>query len=283
MFFNTLLSVLEQRALVMGLCCSRHKRSTDNDDFLKIPENAPLKPLQSTCAHFKIHSQLEKNVLLLEHDDFPFLLRAERVLPSYELELWLSGVLTPFPFLKNVHWAWPLASNNHNKEWMIISDYCEALLNETSDEIEFSNISEQVAMKCDSTPKLKMESFTITSQLAEALNHLHSSALIHGNVCPSALQFHRPTASLKLAGFLYLQRVQEGSKCYKLVGDEESFRKPGSEVHGYFEEVDWYSFGMILRWLRVERLAALAEDLIAQRIGSGPAVYSSQIKPRLLE
>jgi hypothetical protein len=264
----------------MGLCCSssRHK---ERESVLKIPANAPLKPAQSTSNYFKIHSLPKKNVFLLEHGDFPFLLRGEGVETcNAQVQLWLSGVLTPFPFLKNVYWAWPLVNS---KEWFIVTDECESIQQEIEEEIQFSIISEckqekQAEVSCG---PLKLSPILAVNQLAEALNHLHSSALIHGNICPSALTFHRPTASLKLAGFHHLQRVQEGSKCSRFVGDDEAFRKPLCQVQGYFEEVDWYSFGVLLKSLKEPKLAALAEDLLAQKIGTGPAVYSSQIKPRL--
>ncbi len=260
----------------MGLCCSKENK----DNVLLIPQNAPLKPSTSTANYFRIYSKVGKNTFILEHEDFPFLLHGERVEKcTPELPFWLSGVLTPFPFLKNVYWAWPLEAA---KGWMIVSDLVESISAEESQEIEMTSITATVEEKTQKPSRqLRLNSSALLLQLAEALNHLHSSALIHGNVCPSSLTYHTLTASLKLSGLNYLQRVIEGQLCRKTVGDDEAFRKPGCELNGYFEEVDWYSFGLLLKWLNESRLNCLADDLLLEKLGTGPAVYSSQIKPRL--
>lgn len=337
-----------------------------NDSILKIPATAPLKPLQCSTNDCRIHWRSPAgDSLLLQHRDFPFLLRGRVVDGAAvgELEWWMSGQLTQFPFLKNVYWAWPFGDDSRSSSrWMIIEDECESILDDAGvvtvdaahesckadddvdvDDVEFTNIDQ---VNCHSKPSLSVfqaesvlqslsvlalqseteaalqsvfppvlqsisetlpslpthsHSLTLTltkllSHLAEALNHLHSSALIHGNICPASLTFHRPTASLKLTGFHHLQRIRNGAKCFALIGDVPAFRKPGCQERGYFEEVDWYSFGLLIRWLLVvgrwklrmrleseemDRLDGLAKDLIDGRIGTGPAVYSAQIKPKL--
>lgn len=300
----------------MGNCCSRN-RQQQPENILLIPNVVKVKPPFSTTNHFEITS-VDSGLLLLKHDDFPFPLQGAEA-GEEAVQGWLDGLET-FPFLKNVYWAW--RDKGERGRWTVIEDVCEQLVTtvDRDEEICLNDISMQEPDQCK--PSLtslgapeKAESLTrfnrtldapekaqslirfklpvkvIASQLAQALNHLHAAGFIHGNICPSSLLFHAPSQCLKLASFSHLQRISRGEKCTVVVGVEEAFRKPGMGEKGYFEEIDWYSFGVLVRWLvdmdmdaddeETGKLRALADDLITERIGTGPAVYSSQIKWRL--
>lgn len=253
-------------APVMGICfsqCLGHsqkKREASfcvEDDFipaigleLNIPPNCLVSTV-ATCPVLKI-TQTDP-VCLVEHPDFPFPLQL-RLLGevSPELRFWQDGHLRPFPFLKNVYWAWWQGA-----VLVVIEDACSSQL--PIEDLEFQSID-------DASQQLPL-------MLADALNHLHSNNLVHGAILPESLYYHTPTRTLKLGNLSHLQLIpRDGHRCTQAV--------PTCLIpnEGYFEEIDWYAFGRILQeWNMYPQLAS---KLIARELGHGPSAYT-QVKHQL--
>lgn len=105
--------------------------------------------------------------------------------------------------------------------------------------------------------------------LAIALHYLHGCGLVHGNVNPSAIFRSIETTKnsnnkncLRLGSFGYLRSLEGGKRLKGISGDYEEFRAPEcNDGNGeYFEEIDWFSYGKVLKFWR-EQLKIENTDL----------------------
>ena len=162
--------------------------------------------------------------------------------------------------LINLYWTW-----QDEKYLYRVDDYSE------EEDYEGENI---ININC-------ME--RIASQLALIIHYIHSYGMIHGNINPKSIHILGPD-SIKLGSFKYLRRMQGGKRLKGVCGDSEEFRAPecGKEGEGYFEEIDWYSYGKTLEYyskglVKSDDLKDFIYNLTREssRLGYGPAAFKS--------
>ena len=134
--------------------------------------------------------------------------------------------------------------------------------------------------------------------LAIALHYLHGCGLVHGNVNPCAIfRSIEPTNRLRLGSFGYLRSLEGGKRLKGISGDFEEFRAPEcNDGNGeYFEEIDWFSYGKVLKFWReqlrtteisdtkgkieelddlINKLTIVTDDVV-ERLGYGPGGFKA--------
>lgn len=176
-----------------------------------------------------------------------------------EIKLLADG-LPNHPMLVNLYWTW----QDEKYLYRVDDDY--------DGDGEDMRIFEKLNLR-------EME--RVASQLAVVIHYIHSYGMVHGNISPRSV--HIATDPIKLGSFGYLRKMQGGGKKLKgICGDWEEFRAPECEtLEGYFEEIDWYSYGKTLQYYKdqsaviSDELADLIEKLTERRLGYGPAGFKS--------
>ena len=174
----------------------------------------------------------------------------------------LAGELPNHPMLVNLYWTW------QDEKYLYRVD--DDIMSEEAVDVNLEKLA---------------------SQLAIVIHYIHSYGMIHGNINPNS--FHITANSIKIGSFGYLRKVKGGKRLNGVCGDLTEFRAPECEIEegeGYFEEIDWYSYGKTLEYYfknhkTLPPSSSLhLQDLISKltkdhpkedRLGYGPAGFKS--------
>lgn len=178
----------------------------------------------------------------------------------------LAGYLPSHPMLINLYWTWQDENYLYRVDDYGGEDGC----------FEGENMNRNAFINSNTC----ME--RVASQLALIIHYIHSYGMIHGNINPQSIRLGPD--SIKLGYFKYLRRMQGGKRLKGVCGDLEEFRAPecGEAGEGYFEEIDWYSYGKTLEYyskglVKSHDLNDLIYNLTREssRLGYGPAGFKS--------